>query len=268
MVGRDNIVSWLARQETKRQKEVYILGQVTREDLELESGLADDFDGAIVEARFGVREEYAAIAGVADPMIMLTIESPELPQPIEQGWSCGAAKKWEAGVGGKNIVSGAKPDSKKFNVNARAGALVMRMFELVGNGNREKGQEFFLKRGYPMTDAQFYMGLDYHWKREPMSTVSGESRDVLMPNAYLGEVKAKAAKAATEKGEYAPELVDKLVELAEGRTARELKSEAVKTLDKSATGYAAFIKAVVSGEVIEELKAQDKLIEGPDSKFV
>jgi len=241
--------------------------RTTREDFELETGLADDFDGLIVGAYFGVKSEYAAIAGTSDPMIMLQLENPEFEQPVEQGWACGGAKQWEIGEGGKEIVSGTRPESHRFNMNSRAGKLVTAMFELVGGGNKVKGQEFFQKRDKFMTESGFYTDLNFHWKRVPMTTVSGESRDVLMPNAYLGEVKT-AAKATAPTKEVSGDLVDKVIALAEGKTARELKQTVVKELDKAAPGYKEIIALVLSGKLIEDLKAQDKLTEGPDGKFI
>ena len=76
---------------------------------------------------------------------------------------------------------------QRFSTNSQAGMLVDRMVELVGNGDKSKGRDFFLKRGQ-MTQAEFYNGLWFHWKRETMTTVGGQELTLLMPTQYLGEV--------------------------------------------------------------------------------
>lgn len=238
------------------------MSKVTRDDMALESGLADDIDAAIAEAYFEVKAEYAAKSGTSDPMLMLRLESPDLDQPMEQGWSCGGAKQWEITKGGKEIISAVKPEGHQYNVNARAGKLVARMFELVGGGDKTKGQDFFLKRDKYMTQGEFYENLSFHWKREGMATVSGGTSQVLMPNAFLGE--AKSTKAA-KKEEANPELIEKFIALANGKTLKELKISAIKEF--KGPEYSTFIKTVLNGELIEELEAQDKIAE-VDDKFV
>ena len=48
--------------------------KVRPEDRDLGSGLADDFDAAITDVTFGVKERYAELSGSQDPMGILTLE--------------------------------------------------------------------------------------------------------------------------------------------------------------------------------------------------
>ena len=239
--------------------------KVTLEDMELETGLADDFDGAITDACFEVREQYAAISGTQDPMLILTLESPELDSSAETAFYTGAAKQWEIGKGGQEITSAKNPDSHRFNMNSRAGTLVSRMFQLVGEGDKKKGQEFFLAKGHYMTEAPFYTGLSFHWKREKMSTVGGETRDVLMPNAFLGEVK-RAPKGKTAVAEVSEEDIVRIQVLAEGKTERELKSACLKELDLKDNKV--LMNKIFNKGLLKNLEAEGKLTVGPDGKYV
>lgn len=251
---------------------------VTKEDFELEEGLVDDFDGTIVEAKFGENEEYAAISGSSDPMLILTIESPDVSTPISQSYSTGASKRWSITDRGRGIESEAKPESVRFNKNARAGQLVAAMVLAAGGGDLNKGQEFFMKRGHVMVDAAFYEGLNFHWNRQDLSTVGGETRSVLLPSAFLGEVGgaapakkgASAAKAApaAKASELPQDLIDQVVELADGKTLVELKKEVVKTLDKKNPGYNAVVREVLSGKLTEKLCDDGILFVGEGDRFM
>ena len=257
--------------------------RTSRDDMELESGLASDFDGAIALVKFGVRDEYAAVVGNSDPMLLLSIDATEaLGTYIEQAYSLGGAKQWRVEKGGSSIVSDKTPDSHRFNLACRAGQLVAKMIETVGAGDRTKGQEFFLKRDHYMTEAEFYAGLRFHWKRVPLPTVGGETRDVLLPEKFLGEVGAPAlsisgsgatvvtAPAATAPAAivtgYSEELIDKLVDLCSGKTEREVKLALIK--DEVMKKQADLVNSVFNKGLLKELGQAGKLVLGPDGKYI
>ena len=227
-------------------------------DLEPESGLADDVDAAIVSVRFDVRREYEEKSGSSDPMLLLMLQGPELDQPIEQAYSIGGVKRWEAQSGGRVVVSAKQPDSHRWNAKSRAGELVERMFALIGGGDRKKGQEFFRARDHYMTEADFYTGLNFHWKREKKSTVGGEEREILMPVAYLGEVKATAGVAAPSLSDA----TDKLVVLAVGKTEREVKAALLKEPDLR--DNTALLNEVFNKNLLGRLEVEGRLAKEGD----
>jgi len=71
------------------------------------------------------------------------------------------------------VISSVRPDSHRFHANSEAGVLVRRMLELIGNGDMKKGREFLSSRGKHMTEAEFYIGLSFQWKRERVTGVDG-----------------------------------------------------------------------------------------------
>ena len=85
------------------------------------------------------------------------------------------------------IVSLARPDSHQFTMSSEAGIFVDRMCEVIGKGDKNRGREFFISRGKFMTEAEAYIGLCFHWKRETFTRVDGQEVKLLMPVAYLGE---------------------------------------------------------------------------------
>ena len=238
----------------------------TREDYELETGLADDFDGVIIDGFFEVNPQYSEISGTTDPMLTLAIESPDLEQPAETRYSCGGAKQWQIGRGGQEITSARNPDSHRFNMSSRAGVLVSRLFSLVGNGDKAKGQDFFIARDRYMTEGAFYIGLNCHWKREPLKTVGGEPRDVLMPDKYLGEVSPGKKAASTVAEAPTEDLDDIVIGLASGKTEREVKMKAMK--EDKLKANEVYMRELISGNKLEQLEDAGKIAKGPDGKFI
>ena len=239
----------------------------SREDWELESGLADDFDGTIVDSWFEINKDYVLKAGKEIPMLYLRIETPDLDQAVSQGWSCGEAKQWEIAGGDKSITSRTRPDSKVFNMNARAGQLVGRMISLIGDGDKGKGQDFFSKRGF-MTEAATYVGLNFHWNREKLPTVGeGAPSEVLLPTAYLGEVvgaaKATAAKAAAADGDFT-EHYTALIELAIGLTPAELKRALLSSELKEVPGL---MPQIFNKGLLDKLEAEGLLEKDAAGKY-
>ena len=240
----------------------------TRQDFELETGLADDFDGAISNAYFGVDARYAEVSGSSDPMLTLVLESPDLEQPAQQRYSCGAAKKWQVSNGGQEIVSETRPDSHIFNMSSRAGVLVGRMFELIGNGDKEKGRDFFIGRDHYMTQGDFYTGLNFHWKRQALKTVGGDTSDVLMPERYIGAVKVNGAKASAtatvDTSALDSIVIDEVVK--SGMIEREVKQAAMKNETLKAND--AYMRDLISGPRLADLEKEGKLTRGPDGKYI
>ena len=240
----------------------------TREDMQLDSGIADDFDGVISEANFEINAQYAAKSGTQDPMLTLIVDAPDIEKPVEIRYACGAAKQWEIKENGGELVSGKNPDIRRFNQNSRAGELVDRIFELVGGSDKVKGQDFFINKGFFMTQAGFYTGLNFHWKRESKKTVSGESRDITMPCKYLGEVTVAGKPAAGAAG-AADEALDAIViEMSSGKTEREIKIAATKnpTL-MAAKSYMTELASTPSRKLVQ-LEKDNKISKGPDGKYI
>jgi len=227
-----------------------------KRDWELESGLADDFDATIVDANFGVREKYVERSGSSDPMLLLVLESTDLDQPQEQGYSTGAAKGWEVIKDGKEIVSTKKPDSHAFVMSSRAGELVSRIVDLVGAGNKDTGRDFMSKRGL-QTQAQSYIGLAFHWKREERKTVGGDVRQVLLPVVYLGEKAGKASGPEISEAD-----LEKIQKLAEGKTWTELKNALVKDPDIKKDN--ALMTLIFHKGLITKLETEGKLVKVGD----
>ena len=234
-------------------------------DYDLETGLFDDLDGTITGAWFGPPTgEYAVRSGSTDPVLTLSLTSDGLEKPMEQTYSIGAAKQWQVAGGGKEVISGKSPENHRFNLNTRAGALVSRMISLVGEGDRAKGQAFFKARDCYMTEAGFYLGLAFHWKREPLPVVSsipGEAKttsDVLLPVAYLGVVKAAAAGG--------DDTLERLIALAEGKTEREVRQALTK--DPGLKDNKDLMHQIFNKGLLAQLVKDGKLVVGPDSKFI
>lgn len=240
---------------------------VRREDMELESGLADDFDATITSASFGFDERYAAKisgGGEPDPMLTLVLEGPTLEQSVTQRYATGAAKQWQISQDGREVVSGKDPNSRRFNENSRAGQLVKRLITLAGGGDVAKGQEFFVKKDFYMTQGGFYEGLTCHWKRETLPVVGGGNSNVLLPTAILSSA-APAAGGASGASGINPDWIEAVVKLAEGKTEKELRLAFIK--DASVKDNQELKHAVFNKGLIGELVKQGFLTAGPDGKF-
>jgi hypothetical protein len=248
--------------------------KVRPEDMDLDSGLADDFDSVILDAYFGVKADYDAVVGTSVPMLILCHENPNDPaKPFEQAYSLGAAKQWAIVKDGKEVVSDKSPDSHKFNMNSRAGEVVGRLFELAGKGNKGEGQKVFVGRDYYMTESSFYIGADCHWKREKRSTVGGGTSDVLLPTEFRGfktvatgtagkaSPKAAGKAVAVEASEQDTEIITKL---AEGKDERGLKQACLKEFK----GRNDLLNLIINKGLLAELEKDGKLVKGPDGRFV
>ncbi len=225
----------------------------TRADMELGSGLINDVDAAITSVFFGMKEDYNRVAGTSEPKLIFVLEGEELEEPQDVAYNTGAAKKWEVVKDGQEIISGVNPEIHAFNNKSRAGEVVARMFTLIGGGDKAKGQDFFLARGYYMTQAPFYAGLKFHWKREEMITVGGDKKPVLMPVTYLGEVASKAKKDVV----VPEETITQIIALAEGKTEKELKQAIVK--DPVLSKVTGLVNQILNKGLLKTLETDGKL---------
>jgi len=240
------------------------------EDFDTPAGFADDFDAEIVDAWFASpKTEYQekVEGGANDPVLNLKLEGPDLDKPIDQFWSIGAKRLWQVTRDGKEIVSGKNADIRNFVSTSRAGELVNRILALAGGGDRAKGVEIIQARGYYMTEAEFYIGINAHWEQVEMTTVSGEKRDVLMPTALISFGDGTSSATGSEPGgaEFTDEEIGKLAELASGKTEQQLKQGIMRSELK---GNKALLNAVFNKELLAQLEAAEKLTKGPDGAYI
>lgn len=173
--------------------------KATREDFELESGLPDDFDAAIVRSWFGYKAEYQK--GEV-PLLLLDLEGEEI-EPTNVAFSIGA--DWKIVEGGDRVEH--PKGKKRFVQTSMIGNLIHRVAH-------EMGIELW-ERGYP-TEAVIWNGLAFHWKREEFSFGPGILKEKegktwhLMPTDFLPDFKVGEAAAPTVE----PELESKLAALA------------------------------------------------------
>ena len=233
--------------------------KTTMEDFEPDvSGFFDDFDSPVIKARFG--EPPANYKAKAEGIgIHLTFDQKFTPSDgsgernVEQFYSIGRPEFWEIKDGGKEVVNTKNPDKHAFNQNTSAWSLIEKMIIHVGDGDIKKGSEIFSKRDHYMTEAAFYLGLNYHWKQQKVLAYRGEKErkevDMLLPEKFLGEVKPGSVGAPAVESS---ELDDKLVELAHGKDAKEIKQAVIKSKDFK--GQTAYIREVINGTKIKNLE--------------
>ena len=242
----------------------------TREDFQPDvGGFLDDVDGDIVDAEFAIASgDYAdkvmmGGAGAKPPVVVkLYIESLELERPATQSYSVGSSELWEIQDNGKSVRNVKNPDKHLFRKGSRAWTLVETMMTTVGDGDLEKGQDFFIKRDMYMTNAKFYTGLSFHWAVQSLETVGGGRTNTPLPEKFLGET--KKGKVAAPKVEVEDSALDAIIiENATDKTERELKSFAVRSPEIKKND--AYMKAVVSGKKLKQLEEEGKLTKDPET---
>jgi len=228
-------------------------------------GLFDDFDSPIISAKFGPNPNAEYTAKVKDN-IGLEIELDSGGErPIVQWYSIGNIDQWNSEKDGAEVVRTKNPERHAFHQKTKAYALVEKMIQHVGGGDMKKGMDVFLKRDKFMTQAEFYLGLEFHWKQQDIENpVTKEKSQVLLPDKFLGEVKYEAKKgpAAGESSE----LDAFVVELSEGKNAREIKQAVLK--DARFAGKDAYIASIVNGTKLTELEKAGSITKGPDGKYI
>ena len=254
--------------------------QLTREDFEPTVGFLDDFDAAISpKSYFGKPpEKYES----SEPVFHLILDGETLDEPEDKTFSIG--KGWQVQNNGRSVVNSKAPDVHRFNIKARIMLLFDRMCMLIGGGDKTKGQDFFVKRGIPMTDADCYAGLNFHWKNEKVkledidggtAPAPGKQKktevDVLLPSKYLGEGTGKASAAggtggAATGGTEAPPvdvkaLDDEVVKQAPEKTAKELKRACAKV--EMIRTNKEYMGAVLNGGLFKRLEAEGRIVIDP-----
>ena len=233
-------------------------------------GFLDGMSGDIVDATFELASgEYLdrIMAGSSDAkapvMLRLTIESPELEKPASQSYSVGSSGIWDIAADGKSISNNKAPDKKQFRKGSTAWVLVEAMMTAAGEGDFDKGQNFFIQRDAYMTEAAFYEGTSWFWEvKEIVYDIGGRkvtSRPPL-PASLLGERKVEGKEAVDTS-----ELDLTLATLATGKDELELRKAAIKAPEIKAN--AKYLQSIVSGAKIKELIASGMLTKGSDGKF-
>lgn len=153
---------------------------------ELESGLPDNLTVTIEDARF----TYDARYNNGESLLLEWVCSSDDPDNAELtlNFSCGS--NWEAADGGRQATH---PKKHAFVKTSRVGKMISRVMEL--------GAGPVLEARGPMTDAQVWVGLQFHMARET-ADYGGEigSREFLMPTAFVGtkDGKEKGTKTGTK----------------------------------------------------------------------
>ena len=241
-------------------------------------GFLDNMDGDIVDAEFVVATgKYAdkVMTGGSDakpPVIArLTIESPDLEAPAVQSFSIGSQDIWEISDDGKSVTNIKNPEKHSFRKGSAGWMLVEAMMTAAGEGDLEKGQDFFAKRDTFMTDSRFYEGTSWHWAVKEIKYQIGDKQVISrppLPEKFLGETRpvTKGKAAATKKSEVPEnsELDNLLIEKAAGKTDRELKSFVVR--EPKFKENDAYVKAVVSGKKLKQLEDSGSLTRDPDTQ--
>ena len=163
-----------------------------------ESGLINDVDGYIANARFGTKDEYAqavaATGAEGGQMLLLDIVDEKGEILGSQGYSIGTG--WIISDDGLSIEH---PKRRNVVGSSLYGQLQNRVVK-----DLKVDME---ARGLP-TEAKSWNNLGFHWLQQPHATVGGQEATSLMPIEYLGEKKAGASAPAKAVPAGAPAVVD------------------------------------------------------------
>ena len=252
------------------------MGKLTAESMEFVGSGLFEGEGVIDRASFGVKDSYATAIGSAKPMLLLTIRDAD-GNEYEQAYSLGDKMQWEASRDGNSVISGKDPDVHGWHPSCRAAAIVGWMFKAVGAKltggtdavkNSLAGKKYFIDKGYAMTEAGFYAGEKFEWRRIPMDTVGGDSKDVLCPIQYLGtSAKAKATGKASPKAASTPvssgesdvseEDMAVLIEFCVGKTEPEVKSGMWR--DANIKGNKTLTTAIMKGGLLKRIVSEGRV---------
>lgn len=185
-----------------------------------ETGLPNDIDAWIANARFGKKDEYAQVvqaSGGEGLMFLVDLIDAGGELVGSQGFSIGTG--WIPSDDGKSI---SHPKRKNVVTNTMYGQLQNRVRKELGVKMEEKGLP---------TDARCWDGLGFHWMQEEHDTVSGDKRTSLVPVLVLPARAAGAAPAATPAAAVAgvsTELDLQLRELAQSSDVKAFQLAAMK----------------------------------------
>jgi len=245
----------------------------TREDFMPDvGGFLDNMSGDIVDVTFELAsgkyaDQVMSGGGSAKPPVMmkLTIEAPDLERPAEQSYSIGSSEVWDIAADGKSVTGAKNPDRKSFRKGSSGWTLVEAMITAAGDGDFDKGQDFFIKRDAYMTEAKFYEGTSWHWATREITYNIGDKvikSNPPLPEKLLGTA-GSAASAAEAEDTTALDLV--IVELAIGKTEMELKKAAIQNPEIKANSK--YLQGVVSGKKIKELEGNGLLTKDGSGKY-
>ncbi len=208
-----------------------------------ETGLANDIDGWIVNAKFGTKDEYAqavAASGSEGGQMLLVDLADENGDIVgSQGYSIGSG--WIISDDGLSI---SHPKRKNVVGSTLYGQLQNRVVKEL--------EVDMVSRGLP-TEAKAWDGLGFHWLQQPHPTVGGGEATSLMPVEYLNEKKAGAPAPAATSSTPAP--------AATGGTAE--KALAVLARANDVAGFQEKALSMPSVASNDELMAK-VLDEGPE----
>jgi len=188
-----------------------------------ETGLPNDIDAWIRNARFGLKDEYAQVvqaSGGEGLMFLIDLIDGAGELVGSQGYSIGTG--WIPADDSKSI---SHPKRKNVVTNTMYGQLQNRVRKDLGVKMEE--------RGLP-TDARSWDGLGFHWMQQEHDTVSGEKRTSLMPVMILAERKPGATPAAAPAAAVAgvPDALDlQLKTLAQSNDVKAFQLAAMKLPD-------------------------------------
>ncbi len=185
-----------------------------------ETGLPNDIDAWIANARFGLKDEYAQVvqaSGGEGLMFLVDLIDAAGELVGSQGFSIGTG--WIVSEDGRSI---SHPKRRNVVTNTMYGQLQNRVRKDLGIKMEE--------RGLP-TEAKCWDGLGFHWMQEEHDTVSGDKRTSLVPVLVLAEKKAGAAPAAAPAAAVVgitAELDLQLKELAQSNDVKAFQLAAMK----------------------------------------
>lgn len=204
---------------------------------ETETGLPNDIDAWIRNAKFGMKDEYAqAVAATGAEgglMLMFDLEDAEGEIIGSQGYSIGTG--WIPSDDGLSISH-----PKRKNVVGSS------MYGLLQNRVVKELKVDMESRGIP-TEAKAWDRLGFHWLMQPHMTVGGTEKPGLMPVEFLGE-KKEGAPAAPAKA--APAVAESTAEKALAIFARTMDVKAFQ--ERALTMPSVAADDVLMAKVLDE----------------
>ena len=209
---------------------------------ETETGLPNDVDAWIKNAKFGEKDEYkqAVVAtGAEGGAFMLLLDLVDASGDLigSQGYSIGSG--WILSDDGMSISH-----PKRKNVVGTS------MYGLLQNRVVKELKVDMQSRGIP-TEAGPWNGLGFHWLMQPHMTVGGQDKPGLMPVEFLS---AKEAGAPSAKVKAPPPAVEGTTEKALAVIAR--------TNDQKTFQEKALAMASVASDDVLMAKVLDESAEG------
>lgn len=198
------------------------------ETFEPGAAFADDFDGTVVEAKFGTREKYNDKDGNPQPLLLLKLDNEEA---TEVAFSLG--KGWTIDGDGESVSR--EDGVTKFAASSMIQRLIARCKQL---------WPAWLEYGpVDARDARQYLGTRWHWKQEKVEYGGRlQDREHLFPATFIGTVAVEGGGGGAGAG-----------------GGDDLEAElAVHAM--TAENHTAFVKAVLNDKPLaEKVKAKKML---------